>query len=32
LLLVFAVVVMIWVRNTVNRMLAIWEARGDRSS
>ena len=31
-LLVLVVLVMIWVRNTVNRMLAIWENRVDRSS
>ena len=31
-LVVFLIVVMIWVRNTVNRMLTIWERRLDRSS
>jgi hypothetical protein len=31
-LVVLLIVVMIWVRNTVNRMLAIWERRLDRSS
>jgi len=31
-LLALLVVVMFWVRNTVNRMLSIWEKRVDRSS
>jgi len=32
ILLALVIVAMIWVRSTVNRMLAIWESRVDRSS
>jgi hypothetical protein len=32
LMVVFVVIVMIWVRNTVSRMLTIWEKRVDRHS